>query len=134
MAETRETTIPASDTPAAQWRENGEPDPFGKRYDCPRSATIMGHLSDDALANEVFMYDHRSGLGSIGYLTAAKDRIRWLSRALVAATRDSDALAVALGRIDRLDEADGHDLKWDHAWEAVQIARKALAARKDPTP
>lgn len=71
-------------TPAARWRENGEPDPFeGQGYDRERARLCMGHLTDDELANEVFLYDHRSGLKSLAYLTAAKERIRWLSRALV---------------------------------------------------
>jgi hypothetical protein len=45
----------------------------------------MGHRTDDELANAVYLYDHRSGLESIGLLTAAKERIRWLSRRLVEA-------------------------------------------------
>lgn len=72
-------------TPAARWLVEGKPDPHGDRYNCERAALVMGDKTDDELANAVFLYDHRSGLGSIGLLTAAKDRIRWLSRALTAA-------------------------------------------------
>lgn len=73
------------DTPAAKWQE----DPHGDSYECKRSDLPLGHLSDDALANAVFLHNHReldleailSGQpSSIGLLTAAKERIRWLSR------------------------------------------------------
>jgi|GEM_PF-6396649 len=72
-----------TETPAARWRENGEADPCGEdSYNCERANLCMGHLTDDELANEVFLYNHRIGLRSAGYLTAAKERIRWLSRKL----------------------------------------------------
>lgn len=73
-------------TPAANWRVNGEPDPHGRQYECERAALPYGDHTDDELANAVFLCDHRSSLDSIGYLMAAKDRVRWLSRALEAAT------------------------------------------------
>ncbi|MES2845625.1 MAG: hypothetical protein V4747_11400 [Pseudomonadota bacterium] len=71
----------AVDTPAAQWREDGQPDPHGDRYDCPRSALPKGHLTDDELANGIFMVS-RYDLSLIGFQDAAKERIRWLSRQL----------------------------------------------------
>ena len=75
------------DTPAAKWREEGEKDPFGDEYNCPRSALPKGKLTDDELANAMFLCDHRTSLESIGWLTAGKERIRWLSRRLVEAER-----------------------------------------------
>ncbi|MGH0004478.1 hypothetical protein ACQU0X_30810 [Pseudovibrio ascidiaceicola] len=66
-------------TPAADWRENGEKDPHGNRYDCERHQTIGGQYSDDQVAN--FQYMRSSDLESS---TIAKDRIRWLSRKVVA--------------------------------------------------
>lgn len=69
-----------TETPAAKWRANGEADPHLGRYLCQRADLPMGKLTDDELANTVFLYDHRSGLESMMYLTAAKERIRWLSR------------------------------------------------------
>lgn len=81
-------------TPAAQWRTKGEADPHAGRYDGERSGLAMGHLSDDELANGVFLHGDEplniekvlSGdpdyFPSIAWLTAAKDRIRWLSRKL----------------------------------------------------
>ena len=78
-------------TPSSKWASAGEPDPHGKAYDCERAELSMGEYTDDELANAVFMHDHRSfdiaatmrgEPGSIVLLTAAKDRIRWLSRSL----------------------------------------------------
>lgn len=81
-------------TPSSQWRANGEPDPHGKHYDCERAALTLGTLTDDELANEAFLnYDTRLSLEDllhpkpgrhmpIVWMTAVKERIRWLSRAL----------------------------------------------------
>jgi len=44
----------------------------------PRERLCMGHVSDLALANAVFMAS-RESLDLIAYQTAAKERIRWLS-------------------------------------------------------
>lgn len=88
---------PAS-TPAANWRADGALDPHGTHYDCERAALTLGGFSDDELANAAFMnYDHRPPLqdivdgkahSPIVYMTAVKERIRWLSRALEAAIAD----------------------------------------------
>ena len=63
-------------TPSAYWRESGDNDPHGDYYDCERSKLCKGHLTDDELANEVYLNP------DIVNLTAAKERIRWLSREL----------------------------------------------------
>lgn len=86
----------AKSTPSSKWAQNGEPDPHGTRYDCERAALAMGKLTDDELANDAFMnYDQRpplqdiidgKGRSPVMWMTAVKDRIRWLSRALAAAT------------------------------------------------
>lgn len=82
-------------TPSAHWRQNGEADPFGKRYECERASLPLGNMTDDELANAVFMYgdstpsvtELMNGVHMpIAYLTAAKERIRWLSRQLELAT------------------------------------------------
>lgn len=79
-------------TPAAHWRETGEEDPHAGHYDQERAALTLGKLTDDELANAAFMnYDQRPNLqdiidgkafSPIVYMTAVKDRIRWLSRSL----------------------------------------------------
>lgn len=79
-------------TPAAHWRLDGEGDPHGSAYDIERAALPLGWLSDDELANGVFM-NYNAPLdvqgilekrkhSPIAWVTAAKDRIRWLSRRL----------------------------------------------------
>ncbi|WP_051975388.1 hypothetical protein [Cupriavidus necator] len=93
----------AASTPAATWRVNGEDDPHGDYYDRERAALTLGNLTDDELANGAFMnYDHRPSLDDllagkafmpIVWMTAVKDRIRWLSRALFKAQAASAALA-----------------------------------------
>jgi len=67
------------DTPAAEWRKQGKADPHGNRYDCARSDLPFGDLTDDELANELFL---APSPGNIAMQTAAKERIRWLSRQL----------------------------------------------------
>lgn len=79
-------------TPSSHWRKNGEPDPHAGHYDQERAALTLGKFTDDELANAAFMnYDVRPALqdivdgkaySPIVYMTAVKDRIRWLSRAL----------------------------------------------------
>lgn len=69
-----------NDIPAAHWREFGDKDPHGAKYECRRSDLPYGDFTDDQIANAVFTCDHRTSLASIGLLEAAKERIRWLSR------------------------------------------------------
>ncbi len=139
-------------TPSSRWAANGEPDPHGNRYDCERAALAMGNLTDDELANEVFIKGDRNltfaemtagELPASAYLLAAKDRIRWLSRALVEAQPKSAAQPSPAGQGDVRAQFDawlkenGYNRdKFSSgryigdgvqiAWEAVQ----ALAARQ----
>lgn len=102
-------------TPAAKWREQGQTDPHGRHYDCQRATLALGDYTDDELANAVFMHgDTRPPLAEviagrakmpIAYLTAAKDRIRWLSRSLEASTAREAALQQLLNAADqRIDD------------------------------
>lgn len=72
-------------TPAAHWREKGEPDPHGNRFNCERHELTKGDLTDDELANEVFLRNY-----DIATLQAGKDRIRWLSRLSEKLQREND--------------------------------------------
>jgi len=97
-------------TPAARWRVDGAADPHGERYDCERADLALGELTDDELANAVFMHGNEmpdfqrvlAGTAKmpIVYLTAAKDRIRWLSRALAGATSIIEGRAAAAPAAD----------------------------------
>jgi hypothetical protein len=78
-----------NNTPSSNWSQNGEPDPHGDHFHGKREELVLGNLTDDQLANAVFIHNHRhldveavlSGEpSSITLLTAAKERIRWLSR------------------------------------------------------
>lgn len=79
-------------TPSSKWQASGESDPHGDAYNCARDQLRLGDLTDDEMANAVFLYgnsrppieDVISGKAHmpIVYLTAAKERIRWLSRQL----------------------------------------------------
>ena len=87
---------PGRSTPAAHWRNAGELDPHGTSYDCERASLCMGNLTDDELANAAYLnYDVRpapqdiiagKAHSPIAYMTAVKERIRWLSRRLYEAT------------------------------------------------
>ena len=81
-----------NETPSARWRIKGEEDPHPDLINKERSELLMGNLTDDEMANEVFMYGNArpsphellagTAKPAIAYLQAAKDRIRWLSRKL----------------------------------------------------
>lgn len=89
-------------TPAAQWRIDGETDPHKSHYDCDRAKLTMGKLTDDEVANGAFMnYDIRpkiediiagKAFSPIAWMTAVKDRIRWLSRSLIKEEQKSKAV------------------------------------------
>jgi hypothetical protein len=90
---------PEPRTPGARWREEGQPDPHAGKYDGERAALTLGSMTDDELANAVFLHgDTRPSLedliagkahSPIVYLTAAKERIRWLSRKAAALAREA---------------------------------------------
>lgn len=96
-------------TPGASWRANGEPDPHGDRYNCERAALAMGDLTDDELANGAFMnYDRPLNIegilagthsSPIAWMTAVKDRIRWLSRKLDEALAAAPSTPAAQGAV-----------------------------------
>jgi len=77
-------------TTSSSWFDKNEVDPHEKRFtDVERTTLALGRLTDDQLANAVYLHNHRemnfeailSGEpSSIALLTAAKERIRWLSR------------------------------------------------------
>ncbi|WNL63657.1 hypothetical protein ST4_099 [Aeromonas phage ST4] len=102
----------SNQTPAAHWREKGEPDPHGSYYDRERAELPLGNLTDDELANEVFMWgDHKPSVAEIVngtakmpivYLTAGKERIRWLSRKLIEAEQQHAAMLAAQADHQRL--------------------------------
>ena len=69
----------ATGTPGAVRPQLSEQDEFRDYIKQERSSLAMGFLTDDQLANAVYLAD-RNSLKLIGLQTAAKERIRWLSR------------------------------------------------------
>lgn len=122
-------------TPGSKWRVEGKPDPHGTRYDCPRSALPMADLSDDEMANGVYLFgdDHPpiadllSGKAKTPgvWLDAAKNRIRWLSRKLDV-LRDL-VPAIAAERDAARNELRFYELFSDHA----SVVRGVIAAAGD---
>lgn len=102
----------AQKTPAAKWRQEGEVDLHGDHYSCQRAALTLGEYTDDELANGVFLHGNeplnlnallRKTPGyhsAIVWLTAAKDRIRWLSRSLEESAAREQALQLRLNAAD----------------------------------
>ena len=94
------------ETPSSHWSADGKPDPHGKTYDCERAGLHMGNMTDDELANGAFLnYDQPLNVAGIlagtchspiAWMTAVKDRIRWLSRSLEKVAAERDALAAEL--------------------------------------
>lgn len=81
------------ETPSSNWAAKGEEDPHGNMYNRERRTLALGDFTDDELANAIArLYGDRvadineviAGRPKmpIVYLTAAKERIRWLSRRL----------------------------------------------------
>lgn len=114
----RQIAIMILGTPAAEWREKGLPDPHGTRYNRQRAATAGGHMTDDEVANAVFM------VPNIENQTIAKDRIRWLSRALVEAERNVRHWRGEVGKLRSKDPAAIHE----RAFELTPAAQHDLAA------
>lgn len=71
-------------TPSSNWSQKGESDTLGDRSTGSRHELTLGNLTDDQLANSVFLHNHREvNVGvptSFALLLAAKERILWLSR------------------------------------------------------
>lgn len=64
-------------TPSAKWRAEGKEDPHAGQYDCERGALPNGDMTDDELANAIFLDEPTTFLRH-----TAQVRIRWLSRKL----------------------------------------------------
>lgn len=111
-------------TPAAKWRQEGQADPHGDHYNCQRAALTLGHLTDDELANGVFLHGNeplninallRKTPGyhsAVVWLTAGKDRIRWLSRALEESMAREQALQLRLNVADQLNDDHDGSCEW----------------------
>jgi hypothetical protein len=89
--------IATEETPSSFWSEYGKPDFHAGVYDGDRAKLTLGFMTDDELANGVYLHGNRlqstqelisSAISPLGWLAAAKERIHWLSRALERALED----------------------------------------------
>jgi hypothetical protein len=132
----------APSTKPNRWLEEGEKDPHGTTYDKERATLTLGHFTDDELANGVYLnadqpLDIKRTLARdpeyhppIAWLTAAKERIRWLSRALIRKAKYASDLRVALAlTVRKLEELNDHLCQTE--WSAVTIGKAALALKDD---
>ncbi len=132
----------AQKTPAARWRQDGQADPHGDHYNCQRAALTLGELTDDELANGVFLHGNeplninallRKTPGyhsAVVWLTAGKDRIRWLSRALEESAAREQALQLRLNEADqRIDELES---QLAYAVDALNEVVKVSAIYEKP--
>lgn len=119
LAELGVPVLLAGPTPSSRWFLEGREDTFPNLINKERGDLCLGDHTDDELANEVFLYGdmssddkHRAIMSgrpsSIVYLTAGKERIRWLSRHLEASLGNEKALQAQVvelqARIKELEE------------------------------
>ncbi len=95
-------------TPPAYWWINGQEDPHGEHYavGVERSKLTLGDYTDDELADGIYLnYDRKPNMEEltsgaitpISWATAAKERIRWLSRSLTETISRLNHKTVMLG-------------------------------------
>ena len=117
------------ETPSSHWSADGKPDPHGKTYDCERAGLHMGNMTDDELANGAFLnYDQPLNVAGIlagtchspiAWMTAVKDRIRWLSRSLEKVAAERDALAAELKALREQVPFDASEARFRDAFDAA---------------
>lgn len=105
------TELNSPSTPSSRWFVEGEADYHPDLINRDRGNLMLGDHTDDELANEVFLYGdmsaddkHRAIMSgkpsSIAYLTAGKERIRWLSRHLEGSLANEKVLCEQLVSYD----------------------------------
>lgn len=114
------TELNSPSTPSSNWLKNGEADPHPKLIDEERGSLMFGDHTDDELANAIFMYGNPSDaekhrrllkgdIMDIAYLTAGKERIRWLSRHLEAQLKANQELVAEIQHLKKAIETLGAD-------------------------
>lgn len=78
-------------TPFARWMKDNQPDPHGGRYYCAFEQITAPNINTFVLAEMTpFLRKAFTQYSSTHLLTAAKDRLRWLSRQLAIADSEHD--------------------------------------------
>jgi hypothetical protein len=91
LSRAQKKIVPKVGTPCSRWKAEGQPDPHGEEFNGDRATIAMGQVSDDALVDALMRCDHKTSLKSMGLLTAGKERIRWLSRAVERAVSEEES-------------------------------------------
>ena len=98
------TELNSPDTPSSRWLVDGKEDPHPKLINEERGSLMLGNFTDEELANAIYMHGNpndaekqrrllKGEIMDLAYLTAAKERIRWLSRHLEVQLKANSKLA-----------------------------------------
>lgn len=90
-------------TPFAKWRELGEQDPHGERYNQGVEVIASPQHCSELVAISLIT---GRGLMFIVWLTAGKERLRWLSRKLYKMTNDHQRVNEHRAKLTRGDLTD----------------------------
>lgn len=102
----------SNSTPANRHVENDGVDPFANYLGKERAELALGRFTDDEVANGVFLYGgdkldimrvtlDKDYVPPIGWLTAAKERIRWLSRKLMETAKENEELRKRIAELEQ---------------------------------
>lgn len=105
------TELNSESTPSSQWSVKGEPDFHPDLINKERGSLMLGSYTDDELANAIFMWGNPSDrekherllkgeIMDIAYLTAGKERIRWLSRHLEVSLKKIQELTARVKELE----------------------------------
>lgn len=123
-----QVSVTEAQTPAARWRDEGQADPHGNRYACDRRELCGGQMTDDELANAVYMDPSNVNL------TAAKDRIRWLSRQLSSPSANLSVTEAMVEASCQVYLARTHLLTWNAGTNYRNVIREMLQAALSAAP
>lgn len=98
------TELNSLKTPSSRWLVDGDEDSFPKLINEERGSLMLGNYTDDELANAIYLHGNpcdaektrrllKGDITDIAFLTAGKERIRWLSRHLEAQLKANSKLA-----------------------------------------
>lgn len=115
------TELNSPSTPSSRWLVDGDADSFPKLINEERGSLMLGNHTDDELANAIFLHGNpcdaektrrllKGEIMDIAYLTAGKERIRWLSRHLEASLKANTELLAEIESLKKIQETLEADL------------------------
>ena len=114
------TELNSPSTPSSRWLVDGEADPHPELINEERGSLMLGNHTDEELANAIYLHGNPSDaekhrrllkgdIMDIAYLTAGKERIRWLSRHLEAQLKANQELVAEIQHLKKAIETLGTD-------------------------